>query len=337
MEPGKDENFVNMTRFPNRALSMVATALALATPAYPWAREGHMAIATVAEQNLSADARAHIVKILGNDDLASISVYMDELRTAAVHAGPLGLDPEAQAFNHEFPNNFYWHFVDLPLGTKAYSLDGPFAKPDDVVHSIETAVNVLEGSGDPRISQKMAIRMIVHFVGDLHQPLHCTSGYYDVSADGTAKLVTDPDTAKGLPSDKGGNVLFFGPNKYDELHNEWDYTLPTKITGNNYTAELVKVLAPKVAADGAAWASKGDYHHWPEAWANESLAAAQIAYQGIQFGAVTPDQKDPKSIYKIAITLPANYEETCTPLAEERLAKAAYHLSEILNSIHWSN
>src|SRR5271170_4956072 len=218
---GKDENFGNMTRFPNRALPVIALALALATPAYPWAREGHMAIATVAEQNLSADARSHIVKILGNDDLASISVYMDELRTAVVHAGPLGLDPEAQAFNHEFPNNFYWHFVDLPLASKSYELDGPFAKPDDVVHSIEMAVSVLEGGGDARISPKMAIRMIVHFVGDLHQPLHCTSGYYTVGADGTAKLVTDPDAAKGLQSDKGGNSLSFGPNKYDELHNEW--------------------------------------------------------------------------------------------------------------------
>jgi hypothetical protein len=324
-----------MTSLLKRTLPALLMALALATPAYPWSREGHMAIAAIARGNLSDDARKHVVKLLGNDDLAAISVYMDELRTAAVHAGELAFDPEAQQFNHDFPDNFYWHYVDMPLGTKAYELDGPFAKPDDVVHSIEMAVSVLEGGGDSRISKAMALRMIVHFVGDIHQPLHTVSGYYIVAPDSTVKLVTDPVAAVGLPGDKGGNVLFFGPARYDELHNYWDYTLPTRITHSTVTADLVKVLEPKVAAEGAAWKSPGDYHHWAEGWATESLVAAQTAYKGITFGASTPDPKG--GLLKIMITLPPDYDATCVPIAEERLAKGGYHLAEILNAIHWAD
>jgi hypothetical protein len=316
-------------------LPSILLALALAAPAYPWSREGHMAVAAIARQNLSDDARQHVVKLLGNDDLAAISVYMDELRTAAIHAGPLAFDPEAQQFNRDFPDNAEWHFVDLPLGTKAYVPDGPFARPDDVVHSIGMAISVLEGGGDSRITKTMALRMIVHFVGDLHQPMHTVSGYYVVAADGTVKLVTDPEAAKGLPGDKGGNVLFFGPGRYDELHNYWDFTLPSKITHSTITADLVKVLQPKVASEGAGWKSPGDYHHWAEGWATESLAAGQTAYRGIAFGASTPDPKG--GLLKIMVTLPPDYDAACIPLAQERLAKGGYHLAEILNAIHWAD
>jgi hypothetical protein len=324
-----------MTPHLKKICPAILLALALATPAYPWSREGHLAVATLARENLSDDARRHVVKILGNDDLAAICVYMDELRTAAVHAGELAFDPEAQQFNRDFPDNFNWHFVDLPLATKAYEPDGPFAKPDDVVHAIGMAVSVLEGGGDSRISRKMALRMIVHFVGDIHQPMHCVSGYYTVAADGTAKLVTDPEAAKGLPGDKGGNVLFFGPGHFDELHNYWDYTLPTRVTHSAVTAALVKTLEPMVAAGGATWKSPGDYHHWAEGWATESLAAAQTAYRGITFGASTPDPKG--GLLKIMITLPPDYDAACVPVAEERLAKGGYHLAEVLNAIHWAD
>jgi hypothetical protein len=319
----------------SRILAAFALAAASASPAYPWAREGHQAVARIAQQGLSADARAHVIKILGNDDLSTISVWMDELRSAAFHAGALAFDPEAQHFNHEFPNNAVWHYVDLPLGATAYEADGPFANPEDVVHAIGQAVAVLEGGGDARITKKEALYMLVHFVGDIHQPLHVGDGYYALAADGSATLVTDPASARGLPNDKGGNVLYFGPGRYDELHAYWDSVLVKRITHSDITADLVKVLEPRVAAEGAGWKSAGDYHHWAEGWATESLAAARTAYAGLVFGAVTPDPNG--GIKKILITLPAHYDDTCVPIAETRLAQGGYHLAEILNAIHWAD
>jgi hypothetical protein len=320
---------------PLRTLAAAAAALALTATAYPWGKEGHEALAIVASARLTPDARAAVTKILGSDDLASISVWMDELRQAHFHAGPLGTDPEALRFDHDFPNNNEWHYVDLPLGIPAYTLDSPNARPDDVVHMTEQAVDVLEGGGDKRITRLEALRMLVHFVGDLHQPLHVGNGFYKVGDDGAVTLVTDPAEAEGLPNDKGGNALVFGPKKYDELHAYWDTDLVVKISGGKDPREIAGFLQKSIDADGQGWASTGDYHHWAEAWATESVVAARTAYSGITFGAETPDENG--GIRKILITLPSNYDHLSVPLARERLAKAGYHLAEILNAIHWAN
>ena len=318
-----------------RTCATLTLALAFAVTAYPWGAEGHRAVALVATQNLSDNARSHVVKILGSDDLSRISIWMDELRSAQYHTGPLATDPEALKFNAEFPRNGEWHYVDLPLGTTTYDLNGAFSSPHDVVHMLEEAVTVLEGGGDKRITPLEALRMVVHFVGDLHQPLHVGNGFFVLAADGSVKLVEDPTAAKDLPNDKGGTADFFGPGRFDELHAYWDTELVIKITGTKEPADIAALLSKKLATDSAGWKSVGDYHHWPEGWASESLAAARTAFSGITFGAYTPDPKG--GIKRIAITLPAHYDDTCVPLAEERLAKAGYHLAELLNAIRWAD
>jgi hypothetical protein len=318
-----------------RTCAALTLTLGSSLTAYPWAAEGHHAMALTATANLSDAARAHVVKILGSDDLSSIAVWMDDVRSAAYHSGPLGSDPEALRFNALFPRNGEWHYVDLPLGVKAYDLNGDYERDDDVVHELEAAIAVLEGTGDKRISPREALCMVVHFVGDLHQPLHVGNGVFATAPDGTAKLVEDPVAAKGLPNDKGGNADFFGPGKYDELHGYWDFELVQKITDSKEPEAVAAVIGKKVSAEGSSWKSAGDYHHWPEAWATESLAAARTAFAGITYGALTPDGKG--GIKRIAITLPPHYDDTCVPLATERLAKSAFHLAELLNAIHWAD
>ena len=324
-----------MTQKLPKAFAALFLALTFACPAFPWGAEGHSAMAIVAQHNLSAEARSHVATILGSDDLASISSWMDEVRSAYFHTGPLGSDPEALKFNAEFPKNGEWHYVDLPLGTAAYTLDGSYANPHDVVHMLEEAVSVLEGGGDKRITKREALCMLVHFVGDEHQPLHIANGYFETGADGSAKLVMDPAALKDVPNDKGGNADFFGPGRFDELHAYWDTALVEKIGAGKDPAALAAVLEKKVADESATWRSTGDYHHWAEAWATESLVAARTAYSGITFGALIPDPRG--GIKSIKMTFPPHYDEVCTPLASERLAKAGYHLAEILNAIHWSD
>jgi hypothetical protein len=323
-----------MNRFLRFPCAALAASLTGAVTARAWDAQGHAAVAMVAERNLSKEAEAQVAKIMGADDLASIASWMDQLRSAYFHQGPLGTDPEALKFNAEFPKNGQWHYVDLPLGLGAYTLDGHFSRPDDVVHMIEVAVSVLEGGGDPRITKREALCMLVHFVGDEHQPLHVGNGFFTIGADGTATLVLDPVAAKDLSNDKGGNADFYGPGKYDELHAYWDTNLPQKVADSKDTAVLAGVLNGIVARDGSGWKSAGDYHHWAEGWASESLAAARTAYSGIKFGAEQPDTRG--GIKSIQITFPEGYDAACIPVARERLAKAGYHLAEILNAIQWS-
>ena len=106
--------------FPKTCASLTL-ALGLATTAYPWASEGHHAMALAATPNLSETARAQVVKILGSDDLSSIAYGWMMSGARTYHSGPLGSDPEALRFNALFPNNGEWHYVDLPLGVRPTS------------------------------------------------------------------------------------------------------------------------------------------------------------------------------------------------------------------------
>ena len=165
-------------------------------------------------QNLSGEARSHVVKILGNDDLCSISSWMDELRSAQYHTGPLGSDPEALKFNAEFPRNGEWHYVDLPLGTMAYDPNGAFTSPHDVVHMLEEAVNVLEGGGDKRITQLPGAALGGAPRGR-PAPAPARGERFLPSSTPTLPLSWSriPSAAKGLPNDKGGNAGFFRPRE----------------------------------------------------------------------------------------------------------------------------
>ena len=60
-------------------LWLLLMLLVVAQPAYPWSAEGHQAIAEAAKGMLTLEAKARIEKILGNDDLASASVWLDEI------------------------------------------------------------------------------------------------------------------------------------------------------------------------------------------------------------------------------------------------------------------
>lgn len=315
-------------------LAAAAAGLTASAPVLAWDAQGHAAIGLVAQEYLNADARAHVAAILGTDSLASIASWMDQLRSAHFHAGPLGSDPEALKFDSEFPKNGEWHYVDLPLGTRQYEPGGTFSRADDVVHMAEAAVDVLEGRGDKRITRREALCMLVHFVGDEHQPLHVGNGFFRVSG-GTVSLVEDPAECKDLPNDKGGNADFYGPGKYDELHAYWDTNLPEKVAGSKDPSQMALVLEKLASSQSGSWGTPGDYHRWPEAWATESLAAARTAYAGVAFGVETPDTHG--GIKSIKIAFPADYDETCVPIARERLAKAGFHLAQILNSVRWSD
>lgn len=310
-------------------LASLATAFTgLASACFGWGYEGHRTVADLARMHLSPTAKEQIVKILGNDDLAAISTWPDDLRGALRNYGPLAADPEAHEFNKKFPKNQNWHFVDLPIGYPGYTDDSPFSSDNDVVHGLKKAIETLEGM-DTGISKVQALKFVVHLTGDIHQPLHTTCGYFDFSDPEHVKLVTDLNKIDPKNGDEGGNLLVYGER--NNLHSFWDTYCIEKIVGKD-EAKLVALLKDRTPKD---WETPGDYHGWPEQWATESAkVATDQVYPGLVYGAEVP--KTEKHGRQIAITLPDGYVERAEPVVEDQLAKAGLRLADLLNSIKWA-
>jgi S1/P1 Nuclease len=299
-----------------------------------WGAEGHRAIGALAQELISSETRFKVQQLLeesGDKDLATASTWADEVRENARlnHSRP----KDAEAFNRDFPNNASWHFVDLPLATASMEEAEPFTPgKNDVIHAIERCITVLETgasvSGELRRTQ--ALRLLVHFVGDIHQPLHCGTGFYRLSDTKPPVLVTDPSEALGLPNDRGGNDLFYGPK--EELHALWDIGLVAQIADTFDFRSLEAVLKQDYFRPSSPVTS-GDYHRWPEVWALESVRLAKDAYFGIRFNNVeTMGEREP---LWIPITLPGDYEKKNTALAAQQLVRAAVRLAQLLDRLRW--
>lgn len=156
-------------------------ALMLATNAFGWGTDGHKIVAQIAEDQLTSSAKTKIKALLPNQSLADVANWADSIKG----------DPQ---WVHTKP----WHFVDIPdgedYGTIEHNHEG------DVVTAITENVAILKDARAADVEKQEALKFIVHFVGDLHQPLHA-----------------------GRPDDVGGNkikVVFRGKNL--NLHSLWD-------------------------------------------------------------------------------------------------------------------
>lgn len=292
--------------------------------------QGHQAIAELARTMLTDKTRTAITNILGNDDLAAVATWADDVRAASRGKGPLAHDTNVMRFNAQHPGNNKWHYANLPLGTTNYTDNGSFSATNDVVHVINNCVAVLE-SKSMALSKPEALRVLVHMVGDVHQPLHVGAGFYQIDDSNTVELVTDPAQAAGKPTDAGGNDLFYGSGMFDELHAYWDGVLVEKVAGTSSYHKLVPILSNIV--DRTTWKTPGSYHQWAEKWAGASVKEALAAYQGLIFS--DPVFNTHNELRKISITLPANYLADQTPRAELQLAKGGFHLADLLNHIKW--
>jgi hypothetical protein len=312
--------------------------LSVAAQGLAFGGEGHRAIAKAAEASLNPNARAGVKAVLGSTDLASIATWPDDLKQAARGKGPLVNDPEAIKFNHDFPKNGSWHFVNLPLGMQTYADNGPFSDANDVVHAINGCIRILEGKKTPNFSKLQALRFLVHLVGDIHQPLHVGTGYYQFDANDHANLIKDPDAALGKTDDVGGNDLFFSSK--DELHAFWDTGLVERLAGTDFQ-QLAAFLTGKMNATWMGshpgdWSTQGDYHMWAEKWATDSVQAANEVYAGVTFGTATFDTHHRLQRIEIKfVPNPQSYVSAHIDRETVQMVEASTHLAQVLNKIKW--
>lgn len=145
----------------------VALLLAFSAPVQllAWGREGHHIIALLAASRLSDAAKVRVSELLGTETLAAASTWPDEIRK-----------------DHE--ETAGWHYVSVPRNAPFFDHARDCFQPnagrkgadtdhnDCVVDRIDIYARQLADTSQPKVARVEALKYLVHFVSDLHQPMH---------------------------------------------------------------------------------------------------------------------------------------------------------------------
>ena len=175
----------------------------------PWGANGHRIVAEIAERHLLPLTRMRIRELLGPYPLARISVWADEYRGT----------PEGE-------HTATWHYVNVPDDVEYR--EPRTDHPTDIVQALRLQEQVLRDTTRSHEDHVLALKLLVHFVADIHQPMHV-----------------------GRASDRGGNdveVRWFGQPV--NLHSLWDsYILEhQQLSYTEYVAFLDFASADEIAA-----------------------------------------------------------------------------------------
>lgn len=310
------------------------------TRAWAWGEEGHKLVADIAAAGLGPHARQRVRALLDGRTMAQVSLWPDDMRRWQTRpdAGPppsLAEDPVAIDFYADPKNSGQptWHYVNLPVGSVEYRRNGVGARPDDVIQIIRRCVEVLKGQ--PRAGENLnapqALRLLIHFVGDMHQPLHVGCGYWRPGAGGRILLAAPGEAAFGL-NDLGGNAVSLAQG--GNLHSYWDERMVTSARGSRSRAQYLRNLI-SLAGGGqsAPWRLSGDARAWAAGWAADSVRAASAAYRPLDFRPLRIVQSQGRKRVQGTVSLPARYAANFKTTVDTQLARGGFRLAALLNDI----
>ena len=186
------------------AVSFLWVTLSSLLAAPSWGAKGHRIIVAVAYHYLSPSAREALRAHLSPMSIGDASIWADKAR-----------------FELRYTYTASWHYATVPEGMSYNNTLAP--KEGDIITAIEAQLQRL--STRKKDKQAFALRMILHLIGDLHQPLHIGNG-----------------------KDRGGNEVvlrFFGEEV--SLHYLWDRAMIDTSSGgiNSWVARLRNKLSPQ--------------------------------------------------------------------------------------------
>lgn len=215
-------------------LMMGVVAAAISFQALSWGQVGHRVTGAIAEQYLTPEAQHAISQFLVNEDLAEASTYADEMKSNPIEFWKKTANP--------------WHYVNVFDG-KSYSDVAP-PPEGNAVTALEMFANQLKSTQTSFAEKQLALRFIVHIIGDLHQPFHAGNGL-----------------------DRGGNdvkLKFFWEDS--NLHRVWDSGLIDR-QKLSYT-EWTEILSRKISEQQANQWMEVD----PKVWIAESAKVRASVY-----------------------------------------------------------
>lgn len=312
-------------------------------PAYAWGPDGHRTVAALAARLIAGSRAAVEVKaILGGLSLADASVWADcvkgvdpdrgfryenagehpECRVYETSAGEAAMaDFVRRNFSNCHPRyaagacHKAYHYADIDVRQHRYRRGLVGARADDVVGAIVAAAHKLRGDPVPTPfdfkDRREALMLLVHYVGDVHQPLHVGVVYLN----GRGRRVHPDRTGFDRATDThGGNDLLVGD---DNLHALWDAVPPSLTMDHTSAAWVARARAVPPTAGGL--------YGWPRRWASDTLHNARRAFRGLRFG--------PRRDEHWTVRLPAGYAARMKTIKQTELTAGGAHLAELLEAI----
>lgn len=198
---------------------------------FAWGDMGHRLVGVIAEEAMTEDARSFVRGIVGIEPLSVAAVFPDLVRDDARFGTKT---PTTDNIDHDFS---VYHYCEIPVG---YNYDNRPKKIQKDCHGvIKYTTKLLKDSKASREAKMIALRYLVHVVGDVHQPLHVGNGY-DRGGNGCTvkwkKSGSDTETQMNLHS-------FWDEVMIDELRES--FAKSKKTPAPKYLGEFVSALKAK--------------------------------------------------------------------------------------------
>jgi len=311
------------------ACLLFGAAFSHPTPALAWGCKGHQVVALLAEKHLTPHALAMAKKILaegpidpnlsryckegGTDPLADASTWPDDYRPSHMETAP-------------------WHYVDIPRGTTRRDVE-KYCDPKYhcVTYAITDELKTLRATDGDAQTRADALRFLIHFVGDMHQPLHAISNN---DLGGNCVPVT---FFEKMPQMQNQKLEIYSPN----LHAVWDTDILARATTGKTVDQVAADLDQSFKKKIARW-MKGppDVDSW--AWESHQLAEKRVYPKlpvRIPVEAPQPmmscadDGHVSARVLKLDERIEEPYQDIAAPIVRQRLAQAGARLALLLNQL----
>lgn len=275
----------------SRAVLLGLCLFAVIPVACAWGALGHRMVGELAERHLDPKAKAEVARLLAGEPdptLAGVANWADDLRNT---------DPD------RFKATSRWHYINAEGGGCGFDEARDCPDGNCVVSAIERQRAILADRSQPLAARRDALKFIVHFVGDAHQPMH--AGDRDDAGGNRfqVSLRTPIEPEAYARKDYVDGVM--GTN----LHSIWDYYI-LRTRGLDlaaYSDRLDALPWPSYPAPSA-------HDVMPMAWAKESCRLIEA-----------------RGLYPATHTMDHGYLDAQRPLAEQRIRQAAWRLAQVLN------
>ncbi len=347
--------------------------LACSAASHAYGPLGHEMVGAIADELLAGTETATKVQtLLSGFTLARVASLPDQIKawdrlgpenaTAFHLPGHPKLEAELIAFwranppdsKHDgpTPSHHWFHYTDVPLaGAPEHYRDGATGRsPWDIVHMMGYCIDVLTDKvpqpNERKISKAVAVILLAHFTGDIHQPLHVGAEYF-----GAGGQPVNPDVtgAPGL-EDQGGNTLWLlttdRPAEHVKLHSFWD-TPAVDAAFAQVRADMARAdpKAPLTSEDLAKWfaahepkrwrpAAESPVATWPELWADDIMPLAREAHERLAFQDIKPAGQLAEGFAREKPSIDhKTYREWAGAAVRDELNKGGRRLAELLKRI----